>query len=93
VLRNFSLSTRKNSRKNYNIGCDAHKHNPQFAKHWRKVRAVGVDGAAVLGRGEKQSVLVAVDLGSGEPIALANVDEKELPVPECFLADLSSGWE
>ncbi len=55
---------------------------------WRKVRAVGVDGAAVLGWGEKQSVLVAVDLGTGEPIALANIDEKELPALERFLADL-----
>jgi transposase-like protein len=49
---------------------------------------VGVDGAAVLGWGEKRSVLVAVDLGTGEPIALANVDEKELPALERFLADL-----
>ncbi len=48
----------------------------------------GVDGAAVLGWGEKQSVLVAVDLGTGEPIALANIDEKELPALERFLADL-----
>jgi transposase-like protein len=55
---------------------------------WRKVRAVGVDGAALLGWGEKRSVLVAVDLGSGEPIALANVDEKDLPALEHFLTDL-----
>lgn len=55
---------------------------------WRQVRAVGVDGAAVLGWGEKRSVLVAVDLGNGEPIALANIDEKELPALERFLADL-----
>ncbi len=45
----------------------------QRRNHWRPVRAVGVDGAAVLGWGEKRSVLVAVDLGTGEPIALANV--------------------
>jgi transposase-like protein len=55
---------------------------------WHKVRAVGVDGAAVLGWGEKRSVLVAVDLGTGEPIALANIDEKDLPALERFLADL-----
>ena len=56
--------------------------------HWQKVRAAGVDGAAVLGWGKKQSVLVAVDLGTGEPIALANIDEKDLPALERFLADL-----
>jgi transposase-like protein len=55
---------------------------------WRQVRAVGVDGAGVLGWGKKQSVLVAVDLGSGEPVSLANIDEKELPALERFLADL-----
>jgi len=55
---------------------------------WRKVRAMGVDGAAVLGWGEKQSVLVTVDLGTGEPVALGNVDEKDLPALEHFLADL-----
>jgi Transposase IS66 family len=60
----------------------------QQRNRWRKVRAVGVDGAAVLGWGEKQSVLVAVDLGSGEPMALANIDEKDLPALERFLADL-----
>lgn len=60
----------------------------QKRNHWRKVRAVGVDGAAVLGWGKKQSVLVAVDLGTGEPIALANIDEKELSALERFLADL-----
>ena len=55
---------------------------------WRQVRTVGVDGAAVLGWGKKQPVLVAVDLGTGEPIALANIDEKELPALKRFLADL-----
>jgi hypothetical protein len=60
----------------------------QRRNQWHKVRAVGVDGAAVLGWGGKQSVLVTVDLGTGEPIALANVDEKELPALERVLADL-----
>jgi transposase-like protein len=60
----------------------------QHQNQWGKVRAVGVDGAAVLGWGEKQSVLVVVDLGNGEPIALANLDEKELPALERFLAEL-----
>ena len=41
------------------------KHN-----HWKTVRVLGLDGANVLGWGEKQPVLVAVDLGTGAPIAL-----------------------
>ncbi len=60
----------------------------QRQNQWRKVRAVGMDGAAVLGWGKKQSVLVVVDLGTGEPIALTNIDEKELPALERFLSDL-----
>jgi transposase-like protein len=60
----------------------------QRRNQWRQVRAVGVDGAAVLGWGKKQSVLVVVDLGTGEPIALTNIDEKELPALERFLSDL-----
>ncbi len=58
-------------------------------KHrWGQVRAAGVDGAAVLGWGKKQSVLVVVDLGSGEPVALANIDEKDLSALERFLTEL-----
>jgi len=43
----------------------------------------------VVGWGEKHSVLVAVDLGTGEPVALGdNVEESNLPALEGFLADL-----
>jgi transposase-like protein len=42
---------------------------------WKAVRLLGLDGAHVLGWGEKQPVLVAVDLGTGEPIAVGYVDE------------------
>lgn len=42
---------------------------------WKPVRIVGLDGAYVLGWGEKQPVLVAVDLGSGEPIAVGYINE------------------
>lgn len=42
---------------------------------WKPVRVLGVDGASVLGWGEKRPVLVAVDMGSGEPIALGYVNE------------------
>lgn len=44
-------------------------------KQWKPVRVLGLDGAYVLGWGEKQPVLVAVDLGTGEPIALGYVNE------------------
>ena len=45
--------------------------------HWKPVRVVGLDGAYVLGWGEKQGVLVAVDLGSGEPIAIGYLQEHD----------------
>lgn len=44
---------------------------------WKPVRIVGLDGAYVLGWGEKQPVLVAVDLGSGEPIAIGYLNEQD----------------
>jgi hypothetical protein len=42
---------------------------------WKAVRILGLDGAYVLGWGEKQPVLVAVDMGTGEPIAVGYVNE------------------
>ncbi len=44
-------------------------------KQWQPVRVLGLDGAYVQGWGEKQSVLVAVDLGTGDPIAVGYVNE------------------
>ena len=41
----------------------------------KPVRVLGLDGASVLGWGDKQGVLVAVDLGTGEPIAVGYVNE------------------
>jgi len=40
---------------------------------WKPARVVGVDGAWMKGKG----IMVAVDLGNGELLALAEVDEKE----------------
>jgi hypothetical protein len=45
--------------------------------HWKPIRIVGLDGAYVLGWGEKQPVLVAVDLGTGEPIAIGYINEHD----------------
>ena len=39
---------------------------------WKLVRILGLDGAYVLGWGKKQPVLVAVDLGTGEPLTIGS---------------------
>jgi len=44
---------------------------------WKPVRVLGLDGAYVLGWGEKRPVLVAVDLGAGQPVAVGYVDEHD----------------
>jgi transposase-like protein len=54
-------------------------------KQWGKVRVLGVDGAYVLGWGAKQPVLVCIDLGSGEPVALGYLDEKDPQAVQRFL--------
>jgi len=46
------------------------KHN-----QWKPVRVLGLDGAYVLGWGEKQPVLVAVDMGTGEPLTVGDINE------------------
>ena len=43
---------------------------------WKPVRVLGIDGAYVLGWGEKRAVVVAVDLGEGQPVAIGYLDEK-----------------
>jgi len=43
----------------------------------KKVRVLGVDGANVLGWGEKRPVLVGVDLGDGQVVSLGYVDEAD----------------
>ena len=42
---------------------------------WKPVRVLGLDGANVLGWGKKQPVLVAVDLGTAEPLAVGYLNE------------------
>ena len=42
---------------------------------WKPVRVLGLDGAYVLGWGEKQPVLVAVDMGIGEPLTVGYINE------------------
>lgn len=56
--------------------------------HWKPVRILGLDGAHVLGWGEKQSVLVAVDLGCGEPLAIGYLNEQDPQAVRRWLAPL-----
>lgn len=44
---------------------------------WKPVRVLGLDGAYVLGWGEKRPVLVAVDLGERQPVAVGYVNEHD----------------
>lgn len=55
---------------------------------WKPVRVIGLDGAYVLGWGEKQPVLVAVDLGTGDPIAIGYLNEQDPQVVRRWLAPL-----
>lgn len=44
---------------------------------WEPVRVMGLDGAYVSGWGKKQPVLVAVDLGDGQPVTIGYINEKD----------------
>lgn len=49
----------------------------EHRNQWKPVRVLGLDGAYVLGWGEKRPVLVAVDLGDGQPVAVGYIDEHD----------------
>jgi hypothetical protein len=55
---------------------------------WKPVRMLGLDGAYVLGWGEKRPVLVAVDLGKGQPVAVGYVDEHDPQAVQRWLEPL-----
>jgi len=44
-------------------------------RHWQPVRVLGIDGLYPLAKGKKQAVLIAVDLGNGQPVAIGQIDE------------------
>lgn len=46
-------------------------------RHWRQARVVGLDGAYVRCGGKTEPVMVAVDLGTGQPMTLGFLDEKD----------------
>jgi len=57
-------------------------------RYWLPVRVLGVDGAYVRGWGKIQPVLVAVDMGTGEPVTVGYVDEKDPQAVKRFLEPL-----
>ena len=58
-------------------------------RHWQAVRVLGLDGAYVHGWGKrKHPVLIAVDLGRGQPVAIGYVDEYNPQAVRRFLAPL-----
>jgi transposase-like protein len=44
---------------------------------WQPVRVLGLDGAYVRGWGELRPMLVAIDLGNGQPVMIGEVDEHD----------------
>ena len=57
-------------------------------KYWKPVRVMGVDGAYVRGWGKTQPVLVCVDMGTGQPVTVGYVDEKDPQAVKKFLEPL-----
>jgi transposase-like protein len=55
---------------------------------WKPVRVLGLDGAYVRAWGEVRPVLVAVDLGAGQPVAIGYVDEYDPQAVRRFLEPL-----
>jgi transposase-like protein len=57
-------------------------------RRWQGVRVLVIDGLYPLGWGEKQPVLVAVDLGNGQPVAVGYLDEANPQAVRRFLEPL-----
>jgi hypothetical protein len=57
-------------------------------RHWKPVRVLGIDGLYPLGKGKKQPVLIAVDLGTGQPVAIGHVNEYDPWAVRRFLEPL-----
>lgn len=57
-------------------------------RQWGRVRVLGVDGAFVLVKGKKRPVLIAVDVGTGKPVAIASIDESNPQAVRRFLEPL-----
>ncbi len=57
-------------------------------RRWQAVRVMGLDGLYPLGWGKKQPVLIAVDLGEGQPVAIGHLDEANPQAVRRFLQPL-----
>lgn len=53
-------------------------------KKWKPARVVGIDGAWLNGQG----VMVAVDMGDGQPLEIGAIDEKDAAAVMAWLRDL-----
>ncbi len=60
----------------------------QQRRKWQPVRVLGVDGAYPLLGGRPQPTLIAVDLGTGQPVAVGQVDEANPEAVRRFLKPL-----
>jgi len=58
------------------------------SREWQPVRVLGLDGAYPLAKGRKRPVLVAVDLGAGQPVSIGYVDESNPQAVRRFLEPL-----
>lgn len=57
-------------------------------RQWQGVRVLGVDGAYPLLKGKKVATLIALDLGTGQPVAVGQVDEANPEAVKRFLEPL-----
>ena len=57
-------------------------------RKWHPARILGVDGAYPLMKGKKQPTIVAIDLGTGQPMAVGQVDESNPEAVRRFLEPL-----
>lgn len=86
VLSMFEIALGKSS-----VWRDLQEQDQMYQKQrqWHPVRVLGIDGAYVLGWDKKKHpVLVAVDLGTGQPVAIGYVDEYDARAVQRFLQPL-----
>lgn len=57
-------------------------------RQWQEVRVLGLDGAYPLIGGKKRPVLIAVDLGNGQPVEIGQIDESNPQAVRRFLEPL-----
>ena len=57
-------------------------------RQWQGVRVMGLDGAYPLMSGKKRPMLIAVDLGKGQPVAIGQIDESNPQAVRRFLEPL-----